>query len=78
MTGTELELTPPVSARSRPLSDQAPENKRNSEPPDVGCYERGASRRQAAHGSEAAAAGNTFGSLAGERRLRPRRLSAKV
>ena len=47
-------------------------------PRNHGCYERGASRRQAAHGSAAASAGKALSSQVGNRCLRPRRLSAKA
>ena len=78
MREPEFNLLPSAFAESRPPPGQAPANKRNSEPPDVGCYERGACRRKVAHFSAAAAAGNAFGALVGARRLRPRRLSAKA
>ena len=78
MTKTDLNLLPSAFAESRPPPDQAPGNNRNSEPPDVGCYERGACRRKAAHFSADAFAVNAFGSRVGDRRLRPRRLSAKA
>ena len=42
-------------------------------PLGFGCYGHGASRRQAAHGSATAAAGNTFGSRVDERQRCPRR-----
>ena len=52
--------------------------KRRSEPRDLGCYDRWASRRKVAHFSADASAGGSFGSLVGDRRLRPRRLSARA
>jgi len=42
MAETELNLLPSAFAGSRPPPGQAPANKRNSEPPHVGCSERGA------------------------------------
>ena len=76
MAEIALRLLPLTFVGSRSPPGQAHVSTRNSEPRDLGCYERWASRRKTAHCPAGASAGRAFGELVGDRQLHLSWLSA--